>query len=772
VDLPKPEEQVRSPTAVARSLEELLGDGEAAATAIHDGQRLEIPAAGLTIGRETDNDVVVSTALASRHHARIVRNDGRWFLADLDSTNGTFLNGERLRGQARFLQSGDAIVVGGETIHFVVDEPETDGGAGVVSRIPLVKRLTVGRDAGNDVQLDGPAVAGLHAEIVMTGDRVEVIDHGSRSGTRVDGTVVERAELVPGAEVGIGPYRLVFDGKGFIPKDDTGALRLEAESLTVSARGKVLLDRVSLEVGPGELVAVVGESGAGKSTLLKLLAGVSRPTSGTILLSGDPVQCRLTEVGYLPQDEIVHPRLTVVESLRYSARLRLPHDSSDEEIEAAVRRAVAAVSLEHVADQRVAELSGGQRKRVGLATELLSHPGILFLDEPTTGLDVGLERQMMDLFRSLAVVGDHAVVVVTHATHSLHLVDTICVMGRGGHLCFAGSPAETLEFFSAETFEDVYLALQKRPAVEWREDFERRRGTAAQPETAAPLPAPVPPRRHAGIRTQAAHAATLTSRYVNVFLRDRINLAILLLQAPVLGVSLLLLFQRDLFAPADEGGTPLVATQLVFLLAMITIWLGAVDASREIVKEKAIFARERAMGVGIGPYLVSKMAVLFSLILVQAAILIVLTAILRPFHEPFSTYLEVFGIVCAAGFVSVGMGLLISCVAQNEDQATALAPIAMTAQLFFSGGIVTVKSMTGFMAAVSTTAFGRWTFQGMGTSLHMNARFLSDPASRTNNQYGYSFFNVGTGETFALLAVFAALFFGGIVLLLSRRKPG
>ena len=761
---------MRSPTAVARSLEELLGDEEGAATAIHEGRRREIPASGLAIGRETDNDVVVSTPLASRHHARIVRNEGRWFLADLDSTNGTFLNGERLRGEARFLQSGDSIAVGGETIRFVVDEAETGDGAALASRIPLVKRLTVGRDAGNDVRLTGPAVSGLHAEIVMTGDRVEVIDHGSRSGTRVDGAVVQRAQLAPGAEVGIGPYRLVFDGNSFIPRDETGALRMEAESVTVSARGKVLLDRVSLEVGPGELVAVIGESGSGKSTLLKVLAGVSRPTSGEILLSGDPVQSRLAEVGYLPQDEIVHPRLTAVESLRYSARLRLPRDSSEEDIEEAVRRAVSAVSLEHVAEQRVGELSGGQRKRVGLATELLSHPGILFLDEPTTGLDVGLERQMMDLFRSLAVVGDHAVVVVTHATHSLDLADTLCVMGRGGHLCFAGSPQETLEFFAAESFEDVYLALQARPAVEWREDFERRQGATTQPETAKARPAPA--RRHVDIRTKAGQAATLTSRYLNVFLRDRVNLAILLLQAPVLAVSLLLLFRRDLFAAADSGGAPLVATQLVFLLAMITIWLGAVDASREIVKERAIFARERAMGVTIGPYLVSKVAVLFSLILVQAAILIVLTAILRPLHESFGTYLEVYGIVAAAGFVAVGMGLLISCVAGNEDQATALAPIAMTAQLFFSGGIVTVKSMTGFMAAISTTAFGRWTFQGMGTALHMNGRFLSDPASRTNNQYGFSFFDVGTGETFGLLAVFAVLFFGGIVLLLSRRKPG
>jgi energy-coupling factor transporter ATP-binding protein EcfA2 len=443
-------------------------------------------------------------------------------------------------------------------------------------------------------------------------------------------------------------------------------------------------------------------------------------------------------------------------------------------MELAVRRAIAAVSLEHVQEQRVSSLSGGQRKRVGLATELLSHPGILFLDEPTTGLDVGLERQMMDLFRSLATVGDHAVVVVTHATHSLDRVDRLVVMGRGGHLCYAGPPAGALEFFSVSTFEDIYLSLQERPAAEWRSDFERERPPSPLPDGApeAPPARQPAPQRHPSLETQAMQTTALTSRYLKVFLRDRLNLAILLLQAPVLGIGLLLLFKPDLFAAPSQGGTPLVGTQLLFLLAMITIWLGAVDSSREIVKEKAIIARERAMGVSVGPYLLSKVAVLFSLVLVQAAILLILTAIIRPFHESFGTYLEVFGILAVAGFVSVGMGLLISCVAQNEDQATALAPIAMTAQLFFAGGIVTVKSMSGLMAAVSTIAFGRWTFAGMGTALHMNARFLADPASRTNNAYGYDFFTVGTGETFLILAAFTLAFFGGVAMLLHRRKAG
>jgi ABC transport system ATP-binding/permease protein len=487
-------------------------------------------------------------------------------------------------------------------------------------------------------------------------------------------------------------------------------------------------------------------------------------------LSGDPVESRRSEIGYLPQDEIVHMRLTVLESLRYSARLRLPRDFSGDEIDEAVERAIADVSLEHVAKQRVSQLSGGQRKRVGLATELLTHPGILFLDEPTTGLDVGLERQMMELFRSLAAVGRHAVVVVTHATHSLDNVDRLCVMGRGGHLCFEGPPDEALTFFGVKSYEDVYTALQKRPADEWRREFERGR----PPRSSPPEKARSPGRRRRPYRNPRARilqAGVLTARYMRVFVRDRVGLLILLLQAPVLVMGVLLLFQPNVLAPPGRG-MPVAAAQYVFLVLLAVIWLGATDASREVVKERTVFARERAVGVGIAPYLISKAAVLFGLIVVQSAILFGLAALIRPFHEPLETHLLVYGILVLAGFASVGLGLLISAVARTEDQATALIPIVVMLQLLLSGAIVAIKSVTGVMAAVSVTSFARWAYQGIGTAVDLNARFAGDPVARLQNPYGPTFFSLGAGETFILVAGFLALFFLLTAFALRRQRPG
>lgn len=149
--------------------------------------------------------------------------------------------------------------------------------------------------------LEDPNVSRFHAEVVIREDVPEVRDLGSRNGTRVNGRPVARAPLVAGAQVTVGPYRLTFDGAGFLARDDHGALRLDAEELTVRGRGgREILRGASVRVQPGEFVVVIGESGSGKSTLVKALAGVSRPAGGRVRVNGEPVAQRLTDLGYVP----------------------------------------------------------------------------------------------------------------------------------------------------------------------------------------------------------------------------------------------------------------------------------------------------------------------------------------------------------------------------------------------------------------------------------------------------------------------------------------
>jgi ABC-type multidrug transport system ATPase subunit len=750
---------------------------------IDEGRRIPLPPGGVTIGRDDDNDLVIAAPSVSRRHARILSDTGRHYVADLGSANGTELNGERLRDESRWLTTGDTIGIGGRRLRFLAGEP-TRFGQVVPAGSPLVvgfedRRLTVGRHPSNDVVLDDPNVSRFHAEVVQLDAGAELRDLGSRNGTRLDGRDVDKGTLHPGSEIGVGPFRMVFDGAGFVQRDDRGALRLRADELSVRVGEKTILNRASLSVEPGEFVVVIGESGSGKSTMIKALAGVTEPSSGTVSVNGEPVTSRQTDIGYVPQDDIVHRGLTVRESLGYSARLRLPRDSTDADVAAAVERVLEELSLEDHADTVIGALSGGQRKRAGVATELLSRPSLLFLDEPTTGMDPGLETRMMQLFRELAEAGIRAVMVVTHATKNLALADKVAVMGRGGELTYFGDPAGAVAFFGVGDHDGIYTALDERPGVEWRRDFEAGRQQSlagsgdetglAQAVGAGGLdgrPGRRGPRRRPRTGPQAG---VLAQRYVRLFARDRRNLAILLGQVVVFGLSIALLFRTGVLDGPGRG-RPGEAAQLLFLLVITVVWMGLVDGSREIIKERALLGRETSVGVGIGAYLTSKAVVLFPLLAVQTALLLVIVFGIRPAGEPVAHYALLFAILVLAGCASVAVGLLISSVSGSEDQATSFLPLALIPQLLFAGAIVSVDDMGQPVRALANTVFARWAFGGVGGSIDMNERIAGDPAFARLEQFGPSFFDLSAPVALLLQVLFLAVFLGGVALLLRRQR--
>jgi ABC-type multidrug transport system ATPase subunit/pSer/pThr/pTyr-binding forkhead associated (FHA) protein/ABC-type multidrug transport system permease subunit len=737
------------------------------ATLLHDGGRVHVGADGLTIGREEGTGLQLASPQVSRLHARIEPGARGWQVTDLRSANGTILNGERLRGESRPLETGDTISVGGHLLRFLAgQETRLGGGARRALRAEAVRmdgpRLRIGRDPANDLVLDDPNVSRLHAEVVRDGERLMLRDLGSRNGTRVDGAITDRAPLVAGSEIGIGPYRLLFDGTQFIARDERGALRLDAERLSVRVKGKEILADTTLSVEPNELVVVIGESGSGKSTLIKALAGVSRPSGGTVTVSGEPVAARLTDIGYVPQDEIVHGGLTVREALRYSARLRLPRDATDGDVEESVQRVMDELSLREHAGTRIASLSGGQRKRAGVATELLSRPSLLFLDEPTTGLDPGLESRMMHLLRDLADES-RAVVVVTHATKNLRLCDRLIVMGRGGHLCFEGTPDEALTFFEVEDFDDIYVALDETDTDHWRGRFAERREATAPDEVAT---------REVAVERVArrdseplSHGGVLARRYLRLLARDPRNLAILIGQAPLLALAIAGLFGADTFSRST--GSPSDAAQLLFFLVITATWLGAIASSREIIRERSVFERERAVGVGLGAYMVSKMAILALLSAVQVGLLVGIVLVLRPLDEPAGAYVTLVVELLLTGWAAVALGLVVSAGVRSQEQATSFIPLVLIPQLLFGGAIVPIAAMAAPLDTLSSAVFARWSFAGVGTAIDMNGRMAAKPGPAS--AYGPSFFDLGALPTAVILSLFTAVFLLGAGALLARR---
>lgn len=237
----------------------------------------------------------------------------------------------------------------------------------------------------------------------------------------------------------------------------------------VADRGhpKRILDGISLSVMPGELVAVIGGSGSGKSTLINCLNGFEPATSGTVYINGEDLMLNYStlksNIGYVPQSDIVHDNLRVHSMLRFTARLRLPADITDFEIEQKITDILRTVGLTEHRNKLVKKLSGGQRKRASIAAELISDPSLFFLDEPTSGLDPEAETCLMKQLCRLSHEKGKTVICITHTLQNISLFDKIIFLAPGGRLCFFGSLSQALEFFKVDKLTDAYELISGDP---------------------------------------------------------------------------------------------------------------------------------------------------------------------------------------------------------------------------------------------------------------------------------------------------------------------
>ena len=250
---------------------------------------------------------------------------------------------------------------------------------------------------------------------------------------------------------------------------------LHVRGLCVSAGGHRILEMVDLTLHPGEMCALIGPSGAGKSTLIRALLGLKEPSEGSVRFGAKPVD-EMGPAGYVPQEDALHRGLTVWKELAYAAELRMP-DTPAPAREARIRKVLTQVGLTDRSDVRIRRLSGGQRKRVAVALELLTSPPLLILDEPTSGLDPGLESKSMKLFSEVADSG-RMVLVATHAMESLDRADALCVLVKG-RVAFFGPPKLALEFFRVERYAGLFHQLEKQSPGAWAlsqsADYDQRR---------------------------------------------------------------------------------------------------------------------------------------------------------------------------------------------------------------------------------------------------------------------------------------------------------
>ncbi|HEY3357682.1 MAG TPA: FHA domain-containing protein [Polyangia bacterium] len=685
------------------------------------------------LGRSPAADVVfpANDTAISANHAKVVSQGGELLIFDTESKNGVYVNGHRVT-RAK-LNPGDVVRLGpsGPELRFtyraeeerpsmaealrqgltvgmqaVTDMPSV-GEALVLGEFPVGPQpLVLGRAPECPVHLDSLHVSARHAEVLRdAAGAVRVRDLRSTNGTFVGGTRVTDVPLAPGAELIIGPFFLRFTGQSLILFDTRGRTWVDAREIEHHIGSALILDGISVSAQPGEFVGLLGPSGAGKSMLLKTMCGSMRATGGRMLVNGLDFYSNYAQlrnlVGYVPQDDIIHSQLTVEDTLRYSAALRLPPELGAKARERRVLEVLSSLELQNHRHLPAWRLSGGQRKRLSMGVELLTEPNLLYLDEPTAGLDPNLEEKMMFLFRELALRGK-TVCCVTHTLDHIDLCDKIVLL-YGGRLAFFGKPAEALGYFGVRRLADAYHVLEEHAPEHWKDEFQRRSAQLSAATPPAPPnvtgPAPRPSRARSG-PGPLRQLAVLSARYARILTEDPKHTLILLLQAPILGV---------LIALATRGGQPgWRPTSVLFLmLSLSAFWFGCVNAAREITKEAPVTARERMVGVGVWPYVLSKFLVLQLLALVQVAILLLVVDWLGPPRQMvagggFAVVLGgipgSYGLALANLYVTalggIGLGLVISSIAGNSDKAMSLVPIALLPQILFAGALAVPKEGT------------------------------------------------------------------------------
>lgn len=609
--------------------------------------------------------------------------------------------------------------------------------------------LKIGRAADNEVRLDGLQISNYHARLHKSGETVFIEDVGSTNGVYVNGVrITGRRPITAQDIILVGPFVIQADPfRGIAVFDTRSKTRIDCIDITKevanrSGPGKIkLLDDVDLSIEPNEFVGLLGPSGAGKSTLMDSLNGMRPATSGYVLINNLDLYRHLDSlkqsIGYVPQDDIIHRELTVYRTLYYVARLRLSRDVSSEEIDQIVNEVMDVTGLSERRDVPVGQLSGGQRKRVSIAVELITKPSVIFLDEPTSGLDPATEEKIMRLFRQIAESG-RTVILTTHAMENVKLFDKIVVMMRG-KLVFYGPPQEALAHIKADSFKDLYdrleapvdertaklpplprhasknqkeaYKLQKEQiadqvAEEWKQKFhqtEQFRRYIVQPLSGLKrdVQPVVPVKRRPTVTDSLRQWATLARRYAEVLVRDRVTLLILFGQAPLIGFLTYLVVGEK--SPRDFP---------YFMLALVAIWFGTSVAAREIIRERAVYNRERMVNLGLLPYVASKLVVLSVIVGIQCALLF---STLKFFHYVgIMNYpgwaLPQFIVMAIAGMVGISMGLFVSAVVKTSEMATSLVPLLLIPQILFSGLVGVPEGVSRVVGVVMPAT---WAFDEM-----------------------------------------------------------
>ena len=527
-----------------------------------------------------------------------------------------------------------------------------------------------------------------------------------------------------------------------------------------------LVDHVSIKVPKGHFMAIVGPSGCGKTTLLKTIAGLNPESDGALFWEGrnlsEDGDFEPSEIGYVPQFSIAYDPLTVDESVEAATRLRVKYRDTAE-LDHRIDRVLEETGLGPISDRAVKVLSGGQKRRLGLAMELVSDPKLLLCDEVTSGLDPRSEREIVHLLHDLSRKDGRIVLSVTHSLAHLELYDSILVLHEG-RVAFHGPPARLTHYFSVKDTEEVYPRLASQASDRWQASWlkhsdsyygmleKSRERLIASGDLHLERPASESrdaseaetPSSKASLPGFFSQFATLLSRRWRIFFRDRgqvfLQLAILIC-FPVLVTlfsnkasgnirkysntrqsNIAAEIQEQQSVRSDQAKVGSAISGIIMFQVVLLALMGSNNSAREIASERPIYEKEKFGGLRPAAYLSSKIAFLSCLVIAQSLWMAFYVNFFGPFRGDFVQH-AVFLLLINAAMTSVC--LAISALMRTAEQASLLSIYLVGFQLPLSGAVLALPEHIEAFTRPFISAYWAWSGSVDALQTQVNAAVQS-----------------------------------------------
>ena len=662
------------------------------------------------IGSDSSCDIRISNNRVSRNHCQVIfSKENGLKIVDLNSSNGTYLNGIKLKaGNTYSLNLKDQVQLAGVSGIIISVGSENTQSKGLEDQKNILElfnntdMIVVGRDSSCDLRINDTRISRRHASIKkITNDKFLLKDLDSLNWIYVNGSKVNGSRTISKKDnIFLGKYLLKIDGRAKDLSDELAISAIGIEKVYPNQKkGKKALHKMDISVPSRSLLAIMGPSGCGKSTLLKSLNGESPPTKGKVLIFNQDLisnyEYLKTQIGYVPQDDIVHKQLTVEQSLYFAAKLRIANINNDD-INIKIDQILSELNISHIKKNLISDISGGQRKRVSIAIELLTDPMLLFLDEPTSPLDPQTIEDFLNILKKLSENGT-TVIMVTHKPEDLDYMDEVIFMAdnNGGKIVYYGDSTKYKDYFNVNNAVSVFSQISGGNSKKWVDKYSNPRPLSTTQDKEKILV-------NKSNQSSVGQFFWLTYRYFKIKTNDRVNTSIMLLQAPIIAALACLVFNE-------------VTLSVLFIMAVSSVWFGSTNAAREIVGELPIYKRERMYNLRLIHYIFSKITVLSLFSIIQSFVFVYILYFNYDnsdydlfFNNPFSAFIWMSFLTISSTF----LGLLLSAIFDTSEKVLAVVPIVLIPQIMLAGLVAKIGSKT--VEFISYLTFTRWGIEGFG----------------------------------------------------------